>query len=575
MNRPLRILHLEDDPRDAALARAALAAAGLPAEVTVAAGREDFLATLAQGRFDVILADYRLPACDGLAALADVRKVCPQLPLLILCGALDEDVAVAALRQGAADCVLKDQLYRLAPTLRRILREAEQERQLQARKLLYQTLAEKSLAGVYVLQDGRFRFLNGTAAAFFGYAWQELIDTKPDALVYPEDRETIGRWARQMLRGERAAPYEFRIVARDGRIRWIMETVSSIEYEGARAVLGNVMDVTDKRRQQELLAASESKYRDLVDNALVGIYQTNLAGDVHFINRAGAAFLGYDDPEAIRAVNAGKMYADPQDRDRFLARLRAENGAIANFETTFRTRTGEEMPVLMNAVCNGELISGMFMNITVRKQMEASLRESCQRLRRTLEESALALATAMEMRDPYTAGHQARVARISCAIAKELGFSEDRLEGIRVAGILHDIGKIRVPAEILNRPGRLSPLEFNMVKGHVKTGYDILKGIEFPWPVAEVVYQHHERLDGSGYPRGLRGGEILPEAKILAAADVIEAMSSFRPYRPEVGVEAALAEIRAGRKRLFDPEVVDACDRIHRAGGFKPAGRGI
>jgi putative nucleotidyltransferase with HDIG domain len=188
-------------------------------------------------------------------------------------------------------------------------------------------------------------------------------------------------------------------------------------------------------------------------------------------------------------------------------------------------------------------------------------------LKQTLNGTVVALARAVEMRDPYTAGHQMRVSELATRVALELGFSEDRLEGVRVMGLLHDIGKIIVPAEILTKPSKLTDYEFLFIKNHSQAGYDILKEIQFPWPVAAAVFQHHERLDGSGYPLGLSGDRIMMEAKILAVADVTESMSSHRPYRPALGTDAALEEIMGNRAILYAPEAVDALVKILRTKG--------
>ena len=192
----------------------------------------------------------------------------------------------------------------------------------------------------------------------------------------------------------------------------------------------------------------------------------------------------------------------------------------------------------------------------------AALKESEKKLRTSLLESITALAAMVEMRDPYTAGHQRRVAQLSVAIAKELQLSTEQIEGIHLASVVHDVGKIRVPAEILSKPGKLTALEFGLIKEHSQNGYEILKSIDFPWPIAQIVLQHHERLNGSGYPNALKGDQILIEAKILAVADVVESMKSHRPYRAGLGIEVALNEISSNKGTLFDPMVVEACIRL-------------
>jgi HD-GYP domain-containing protein (c-di-GMP phosphodiesterase class II) len=190
------------------------------------------------------------------------------------------------------------------------------------------------------------------------------------------------------------------------------------------------------------------------------------------------------------------------------------------------------------------------------------------RFESSLEATVRAIATASELRDPYNAGHQRRVADLAVAIAKELGLDPDVTTGIGVAASIHDIGKVAVPTEILSRTGRLTHAEFELVKEHPQGGHDIVAGISFPWPVAEVILDHHERLDGSGYPRGLHGDDINIETRIVSVADVVEAMQSHRPYRPGLGLDAALAEIQSGRDTLFDRDVVDSCVRLFRENGY-------
>jgi len=236
-----------------------------------------------------------------------------------------------------------------------------------------------------------------------------------------------------------------------------------------------------------------------------------------------------------------------------------------------RYRDGHEIPleVITGRLTTGEGAVLLLRDISERVAAEAQLRNSYRKLQTLLEETVNILAMAVEMRDPYTAGHQRRVATLACAIADELKLSARRMDGLRLASIVHDVGKLYVPAEILSKPGILSETEFNLIKAHPQLGYDLLKKIDFPWPVAEMVLQHHERVDGSGYPQGLRDKEILLESRIMGVADVIEAMASHRPYREAHGPSKALQEISRNRGKLYDAEVVDACLRLFYERGFE------
>jgi PAS domain S-box-containing protein/putative nucleotidyltransferase with HDIG domain len=243
-------------------------------------------------------------------------------------------------------------------------------------------------------------------------------------------------------------------------------------------------------------------------------------------------------------------------------------GALSVYSTEQDAFSADEVKLLEEMA--GDISYGIGTRRT-RRAYEASIEERAHqaiRLRETLESAIGALAATVEQRDPYTAGHQRRVAELAVAIGREMGFADDRLTGLHVAGIIHDIGKISVPAEILSRPGKLSAVEFELIKGHAQAGYEIIKGVDFPWPVAQAIRQHHERLDGSGYPQGLKGDQVILEARILAVADVVEAMSSHRPYRPGLGVGFALKELEDKRGLLFDPAVVDACLRAFRERNF-------
>ncbi|MEW6087756.1 MAG: HD domain-containing phosphohydrolase [bacterium] len=207
-------------------------------------------------------------------------------------------------------------------------------------------------------------------------------------------------------------------------------------------------------------------------------------------------------------------------------------------------------------------VIGCWTDVTRRKEAEEKIKQGFYKLKRILEETASALSSVLEKRDPYTAGHQQRVTKLACAIAQEIGLSEEQIEAVRIAGVLHDIGKISIPSDILSKPGKLTPIEFGLMKTHCQIGYEILKPIEFPWPVAQIVFQHHERINGGGYPNKLKEDKILLEAQIIGVADVVEAMASHRPYRPALGLDKALEEI-SDKKGIFYPAlIVDACLKI-------------
>jgi HD-GYP domain-containing protein (c-di-GMP phosphodiesterase class II) len=214
---------------------------------------------------------------------------------------------------------------------------------------------------------------------------------------------------------------------------------------------------------------------------------------------------------------------------------------------------------------------GIMRNITERKNAEKQLQDTLESLRKAVGTTIQVLASAVEARDPYTAGHQIRSADLARTIAAEMGLSQDKIEGIRIAGSIHDIGKLSIPAEILSKPTRLSEIEFALIKAHSQRGFEMIKDVKSPWPLAEIVHQHHERMDGSGYPRNLKGEEILIEARILCVADVVEAMASHRPYRPGLGIDAALNEIEKNRGIFYDNAVADACLKLFREKGFKLA----
>jgi len=288
-----------------------------------------------------------------------------------------------------------------------------------------------------------------------------------------------------------------------------------------------------------------------------------------------ATYTEYKDEELAMKVGGNKFIRKPTEPDEFMKIIQGviRNAAEGKVKVKKPILEAEKEVFKLYSERLVEKLEKKTLDlereITERIRAEEERRQSFEKLQRALEETVHALASAVEMRDPYTAGHQRRVTELVCAVAEEMGLPEEQIEGLRMAGLIHDIGKINVPAEILSKPSRLNDTEFSLIKAHSQAGYDILKTIDFPWPLAKIVLQHHERIDGSGYPTGLKGDEILLEARILGVADVVEAMSSHRPYRPARGIDKALEEISTGKGKLYDPRIVDACLKVFTEGRFK------
>jgi PAS domain S-box-containing protein len=326
--------------------------------------------------------------------------------------------------------------------------------------------------------------------------------------------------------------------------------------------------ITERKRVEQELRLKER----MLDGASDSIFLHDLDGHFTYLNEAAYKSRGYEKEELF----AKNIFALPTPeyaalREKRLAEL-LEKGELI-FESAHFRKDGSIMPVEIQArvfdLDDRPLILSAVRDISERKQSEIEVRQGLDKLRQALQGTVMALANTVEIKDPYTAGHQRRVAQLSCAMARELGWSPDQVEGMQVLCFLHVMGKIAVPAEILNKPGKISLTEFSLIKVHPQVGYNILKDITFPWPVAQGVLQHHERLDGSGYPSGLTEGEITPEAKILAVADVVEAMASHRPYRAALGINQALKEITDHKGTLYDPQAVEVCVQMFTEKGFR------
>ncbi|MBU4355688.1 MAG: PAS domain S-box protein [Proteobacteria bacterium] len=454
--------------------------------------------------------------------------------------------------------------------------------------------------------------------------WKDII--LPDDFIAGE-RKFIETW-----KVDKSYEWEYRIRKKDGEIRWIQDLVQMFTDSAGKIdyVNGILFDITDRKQAEERLQRTSRALKALsaCNQALVhATHETGFLTDVcEVIVREGGyplAWVGYAQSDKIKSVapmaSAGVEAGHPEwialtwgDGERGqgpggmaiktgeiqVAKDILQDPALAPWHEEWRRRGFTAiiaLPLIVEGKAIGildisaqdpaafdpeevrlleELAGGVSFGIWSlrtdgeRQRAEAEVQHSLEKLKKALDGTVLAVANTVEMRDPYTAGHQRQVAQLATAIAQEMGFSEERVEGMRVLGCLHDIGKIAIPAEILSKPGRLSYMEFSLIKDHPRVGYEIIKDIDFPFPLAEGILQHHERLNGSGYPQGISGPDIILEARILGVADVVEAIASHRPYRRSLGIDQALEEISRKRGILYDPEVVDICLKLFHEKGF-------
>ena len=432
------------------------------------------------------------------------------------------------------------------------------------------------------LLEGLARYLAGTMSSrLLLLIWNEF----EQAVKWPGDYSLSGQHFVSQFRREVA-----RYVSSDPRLQLEAENF----FQQLRIIVGEKANALEKKEIQNLVNESfalhvfseellgvfeEQKITELLDELLpqLGIPSCFISR-FEASNRQARLVFGLDHGQRVATDQLNGLYPSVEllpERFRrnggqrsFVVEALCQQDQIglAVFELgPVRGRLYGELRRLISARLQGAL---MFSQLQTQRNYLRVQSQTLSELRQAMTGMVQALSLTVEARDPYTAGHQRRVADLAWAVASEMGLPKDTIEGIRLAAMVHDLGKICLPAEILNKPGKLMPAEMNLIRVHSQVAYDILKTIEFPWPLAEIVHQHHERLDGSGYPQGLSGNGIRLEARIIGVADVVEAMASHRPYRPAVGLDAALAELRLNRGKLYDSDVVDACLWLFEEKGF-------
>ena len=596
-NKPgtLRVLMVEDSEDDVLLIIRELKRGGYNPVYEWVETATAMKNALQEKQWNIILCDYKLPKFNAPSAIAVLKETNIDIPLLIVSGSIGEETAVECMRLGAQDYIMKDNLSRLCPAIERELKEAESRVQgkraesqreaaleaLHQSEEKYRTILNSIQEGYFEFDlAGKITFINDTLWKRLGYSKEELLGHTNKVFTDEATRKESFRAFNELYKtGVPVEALAQKYIRKDGSIRISELSVSLMRDSGGKPIgfFGTSRDVTERRRAEETLTRSEEKYRRLVENAQEGIYQS-IVGYLS-LNQALARMLGYDSPEEVMATItdiAKQLYVNPDDRKKLLEIVN-EKGSVTDFETEYYKKDGSRLWVSINMHAvrddQGRIIyyQGINQDITEKKKIEDERRGNIERLRKSLGATINAMAVTVETRDPYTAGHQRRVADLARAIATEMNLTSDQIDGVRMASTIHDIGKISIPSEILTKPTKLSDLEFNLIKTHPASGYNILKDIEFPWPIAQIVLEHHERIDGSGYPNGLKGEQILLESKIIAIADVVEAISSHRPYRPAHGIEVALDEITKNRSILFDPDLVDACLRLFREKNYNLA----
>jgi PAS domain S-box-containing protein/putative nucleotidyltransferase with HDIG domain len=442
----------------------------------------------------------------------------------------------------------------------------------------YEIMAEDAPLIIFAHRK-KFIYVNKAAELLSGYTKEELHKMNFWEIVHPEFKDIVKARGFKHLNGEKVPSYyEIKVAKKTGEERWLACGSKHVDdFKGAPAVIASAIDITDKKNAEEELKIQKNYFKSLFDNSPCAIALLDGEDKVVRINKMFHELFKYSFEE-VKGKHIKELIA-PENRKEEASSFSQKllRGEIIKPDTVMQSKDGTLIDVHISGgpiIDNGKIIGvfALYNDIRKRKKVEKELKNSFRKLTEILAGTVSALSETMGKRDPFTAGHQRRVSQLAIAIGKKKSFSYDQLKILKIASALHDIGKIHVPAEILNKPVGLSEYEMALVRNHAQVGYDILKSVDFPGPVAKIVFQHHERMNGSGYPIGTKGTDIIMESKILAVADVVEAMSSRRPYREAFSIKTTLNKLIKNKGILYDPEVVDICvDLFENGFEFKEA----
>ena len=594
------ILVVDDYPQNNDLLEAYLVPQGY--EIVKAANGEEALGKLSGNQIDLILLDVMMPGMDGFEVTRRVRQDNNYrlLPIILVTALRETQDRVKGIEAGCDDFISKPaDKIELLTRVRSLLKvkayndlmsnyrkelESEVTRRTEELKrafIFQQRLIDALPVPVfYKDSEGRYLGCNSSFEILYGQKREQVTGKSAYELFPKEFADIYHEKDLALLQNPGIQIYESVVKDTGGVVHNVIfhkATFPDMDDSGG-GLIGAILDITDRKQAEESLRESGNFFKEITENSSDVIIITDKNGDIKYCSPSIERFTGYK-PEELIGRNALTLI-HPDDVKRavgdFGKAILTIDSAIPNaFRIVHKEGSERYFGGLGKNLLDNPSIAGFIMNIrdiTERKLAEEKLKDTLESLRKAVGTTVQVMVSAVETRDPYTAGHQIRSADLARAIATEMGLSSEKIEGIRMAGSIHDIGKLSVPAEILSKPTKLSDLEFGLIKEHARQGFEILKDVASPWPLAEIVHQHHERMDGSGYPRNLKGEEILIEARVLTVADVVEAMASHRPYRPGLGIDAALNEIEKNRGIFYDDVVADACLRLFREKGFKLEG---